>query len=108
MKKKINCSWPAKLMDFSQDSKQENFSRGKLKVFYKGETEDKRYFSDDFAKVLIETLPYTPVVSYYNEEEYKKLVEYRDMLIGIKKNTICCIFNLGLSIERLSCVKTSC
>lgn len=69
MKKKINCSWPAKLMDFSQDSKQENFSRGKLKVFYKGETEDKRYFSDEFAKVLIETLPYTPVVSYYNEEE---------------------------------------
>ena len=56
-------------MDFSQDSKQENFSRGKLKVFYKGETEDKRYFSDAFAEVLVETLPYTPVVSYYNEEE---------------------------------------
>ena len=69
MRKKINCSWPAKLMDFSQDSKQENFSRGKLKVFFKGETEDKRFFSDAFAKTLIETLPYTPVVSYYDEEE---------------------------------------
>lgn len=69
MKKKINCSWPAKLMDFSQDSTKENFSRGKLKVFYKGETEDKRYFSDSFAKKLIGSLPYTPVVSYYDEEE---------------------------------------
>lgn len=69
MRKKINCSWPAKLMDFSQDSKQENFSRGKLKVFYKGETEDKRFFSDAFAETLIETLPYTPVVSRYDEEE---------------------------------------
>lgn len=68
-KKTINFSWPAILSDFQQDEVQGNFSRGKLKVFYKGETPDHRYFSEDFAEKLIKTLPYTPVVSYYNEDE---------------------------------------
>lgn len=65
----INFSWPACLSDFSKDTAQENFSRGKLKVFYKGETADHRYFSDSFSKELIKSLPYTPVVSYYDEEK---------------------------------------
>lgn len=68
-KKTINFSWPAVLSDFKQDEVQGNFSRGKLKVFYKGETADHRYFSDNFAENLVKTLPYTPVVSYYNDEE---------------------------------------
>ena len=46
----------------------EVFSRGKLKVFYKGETADHRYFSDAFAEKLLKSLPYTPIVSYYDEE----------------------------------------
>lgn len=65
----INYSWPASLSDFTQDNEQENFTRGKLKVFYKGETSDHRYFSDDFAEELVKSLPYTPVVSHYDEEE---------------------------------------
>ena len=66
--KAINYSWPAVMTSFSQDTANENFSRGKLKVFFKGETEDHRYFSDDFAEKIIKTLPYTPVVSNYDEE----------------------------------------
>ena len=68
-KQAINFSWPAVLSDFSQDSVKENFSRGKLKVFFKGETDDHRYFSDAFAEEVIKSLPYTPVVSYYDEEK---------------------------------------
>ena len=68
-KRTINFSWPATLSELSTDSVQENFSRGKLKVFYKGETADHRYFSDAFAEELIKSLPYTPVVSYYDEEK---------------------------------------
>lgn len=67
-KQTINFSWPATLSDFTQDTVNENFSRGKLKVFYKGETADKRCFSDEFAERVIKTLPYAPVVSSYDEE----------------------------------------
>jgi len=71
MKKRIiNYNWPATL-SFSAENNNENemFSRGKLKVFYKGETADHRYFSDSFAQQLVKTLPYTPIVSYYDEEK---------------------------------------
>ena len=68
-KQPINFSWPAILSDFSTDPAQENFSRGKLKVFYQGETADKRYFSKAFAEELVKTLPYTPVVGKYDEEK---------------------------------------
>lgn len=57
------------MSDFSQDTFAKNFSRGKLKVFYKGETADHRYFSETFSQNLIQSLPYTPVVSYYDEEK---------------------------------------
>ena len=70
MKKQvINFSWPAQLSDFAKDTVQENFSRGRLKVFYKGETADHRFFSDSFSQELIKSLPYTPVVSYYDEDK---------------------------------------
>lgn len=38
-------------------------------MFYKGETADHRYFSDAFSEDLVKSLPYTPVVSYYDEEK---------------------------------------
>lgn len=70
MKKQvINFSWPAQLSNFAKDTVQENFSRGRLKVFYKGETADHRFFSDSFSEELVRSLPYTPVVSYYDEEK---------------------------------------
>ena len=68
-KQAINFSWPAQLSDFAKDTVQENFSRGRLKVFYKGETADHRFFSDSFSEELIKSLPYTPVVSYYDDEK---------------------------------------
>lgn len=69
-KKTINYNWPATL-SFSAENGNENerFSRGKLKVFYKGETADHRYFSDEFSEELIKSLPYTPIVSHYDEEK---------------------------------------
>ena len=69
-KKTINFNWPATL-SFSADNNNENerFSRGKLKVFYKGETADHRLFSDDFGNEVIKSLPYTPIVSYYDEDK---------------------------------------
>lgn len=68
-KQTISYSWPAILSDFSKDEVQGNFTRGKLKVFYKGETGDHRYFSDGFSESLVKTLPYTPVVSQYDWDE---------------------------------------
>ena len=69
-KKTINFNWPATL-SFSAENSNENerFSRGKLKVFYKGETADHRYFSDEFSEELIKSLPYTPIVSHYDVEK---------------------------------------
>lgn len=67
-KPKINYRWPATLSGFSKETN-ENFSRAKLRVFYKGETADHRYFSDEFAQEIIGSLPYTPVVTHYDEEK---------------------------------------
>lgn len=69
-KPKVNTNWPVKMLDFTNgQTSNEKFSRGKLAVFYKGETADHRYFSDSFAEKLVKSLPYTPVVSYYDEEK---------------------------------------
>lgn len=65
----INFNWPAKLFGFSSNTTQEKFSRGKLSVFYKGETQDHRYFSDEFSEEVIKSLPYVPVVGYYDEKK---------------------------------------
>lgn len=67
----INLSWPVVLSDFSKNENKdyEIFSRCKLRVFYKGETADHRYFSDEFAEQLVKSLPYTPVVSRFDSEK---------------------------------------
>lgn len=41
----------------------------KLKVFYKGTTPDGRTFTEDFSSKVIKSLPQTPVVAYYSEED---------------------------------------
>lgn len=38
-------------------------------MFYRGETADHRYFSSQFSEDLVKSLPYTPIVSYYDAEE---------------------------------------
>ena len=67
--KPISCSWPVKFFNFKKDEANERFSRGKCAVFFKGETPDKRYFSDTFGEQVIKTLPYTPIVSHYDAEK---------------------------------------
>lgn len=69
-KTKINfSSWPAQLYDFTKDNENEKFTRCKLKVFYEGETADHRLFSAAFAAEMKKSLPYTPVVGFYDEEQ---------------------------------------
>ena len=68
-KQTINLSWPVVLSDFTQENKNEMFTRGKLNVYYEGETADKRCFSEKMSKELVKTLPFTPVVSYYDEDQ---------------------------------------
>ena len=66
----INCSWPVTLEIFENEntSEDEHFTRGKLNVFYKGETADHRFFSPTFSESLIKSLPYAPIVGFYDEE----------------------------------------
>lgn len=55
---------------FIQDLKSnENYSTAKLKVFYVGETEDHRLFTREFSDKILETLPSTPVVGFFSEED---------------------------------------
>ena len=67
-KVKVQTNLPAYLSDFVSEPN-EKFSRAKLKVFYIGETADKRLFTEKFAKKVIKTLPYTPIVSSYDSDE---------------------------------------
>ena len=66
----INYGIPATLVFSQEEHKEtERFTRGKLRVFYKGETPDHRLFTESFSNKVIESLPYTPIVSYYDEEK---------------------------------------
>ncbi len=67
-KDKINLSLPATLSDFQRDESNENFSRAKLRVFHDHETADHRHFSTSCIAQLEESLPYTPIVTYYDAE----------------------------------------
>lgn len=62
---------PSSVPVFIQDLESQNgkYSKAKLKVFYIGETPDHRLFSRDFAEQVVQTLPLTPVVGYYDEDE---------------------------------------
>ena len=72
-KEKLNFSVPAKIdfldnEEMSNDFQNEHITKCKLKIFYIGETADRRVFTETFSQKLIKSLPYTPVVGYYNEE----------------------------------------
>ena len=64
---KINYSIPATISDFSE-GKNPYLTYAKLRVFYIGETGDKRLFTQSFAEKLITTLPQVPVIGYYDED----------------------------------------
>lgn len=65
---KLNFSIPVTLFDF-KESNNPLYSFAKLKIFYVGQTGDRRLFTKKFSDGLIKTLPYVPVVGYYNEEK---------------------------------------
>lgn len=65
---KVNFSIPVHLFDY-RESDNSLYSYAKLKIFYVGQTGDKRLFTKKFSDELISTLPYVPVVGYYDEEE---------------------------------------
>lgn len=62
---------PTNVPVFIQNLESQNgkYSKAKLKVFYVGETPDHRLFTEDFAQEVIKTLPLTPVVGYYSEDD---------------------------------------
>ena len=68
MNVKINFSIPVTLFDY-RESNNPLYSLAKLKIFYVGQTADRRLFTKEFSDRLIETLPYVPVVGFYNDEE---------------------------------------
>lgn len=59
---------PASFAEVCPQLNSDLYTRGKLDVFYVGETPDHRKFTDEFSKKLIQSIAYTPVVSHYNEE----------------------------------------
>jgi len=64
----INFSIPVTLFDYRK-SNNTLYSSAKLKIFYVGMTGDKRLFTKKFSDKLLASLPYVPVVGYYDEEE---------------------------------------
>ena len=64
----VNYSIPVNLYDY-RESENSLYSFAKLKVFYVGETADRRLFTKEFSDKLIKSLPYVPVVGYYDEQE---------------------------------------
>jgi hypothetical protein len=62
-------SLPASFVAVSENSESPLYTRGKLRVFYQGETADHRLFTESFSQELLKTIGYTPVVSKYNTEK---------------------------------------
>lgn len=69
--KRICNTLPAYIYDFTETTCTSNkfVTTAKLKVFYQGTTQDKRTFTEEFSNKLLETLPSTPIVGYYSEED---------------------------------------
>lgn len=71
-KTKISLSVPATIYDFGEMESLTNnkyVTHAKLKIFYVGETGDKRRFTKEFSDQLLTTLPGTPVVAYFDFED---------------------------------------
>src|SRR5574344_1885491 len=46
----------------------DTISKARVRIFYKGANRNGTYITDDFAKKLINSLPYSPVKGIYDEE----------------------------------------
>lgn len=68
---KISLSVPATIYSFGETqnlTKNKYVTHAKLKTFYVGKTPDNRVFTKQFSDHLLQTLPGTPVVAYYDLE----------------------------------------
>lgn len=59
-------SIPAFVEELTPDTANAKYSRAKLKMYYIGETVDRRLFTKEFSDKLISTIAYTPVVGFYS------------------------------------------
>lgn len=59
-------SIPAFIDNLVPDAANTKYSKGKLKMYYIGETVDHRVFTKEFSDKLLATAAYTPVVGYYS------------------------------------------
>ena len=67
---KIQTSVPAFIQKFEgNEEENKRFSKAKLKIFYIGETADHRLFTKEFSDKLIKSLPLTPVVGFYSDDD---------------------------------------
>lgn len=65
----ISLSIPARISSFEEIDEISHTTNARLDVFFIGKTGDIREFTQEFAEKLIKTLPGTPVVAFYDEEE---------------------------------------
>ncbi len=65
----IDLNIPAVIESFSTETTSSHVSRGKLKVFSIGKTQDIRVFTKEFAESLMKSLPGTPIVAYFDNEK---------------------------------------
>ena len=66
---KIPMNVPVFIRSSDEEQTSTLYTKAKLKIFYVGETADHRLFTRDFADKILETLPNTPVVGFYSEED---------------------------------------
>ena len=59
-------SIPAFIENLAVDTENAKYSRAKLKMYYIGQTADKRLFTQEFSDKILSTIAYTPVVGYYS------------------------------------------
>lgn len=69
----VKASVPAQVLEipnstFNLHYHNELVTHVKLRVFYQGMTRDKRLFTENFSNQLLQSLPQTPVVGYFDEE----------------------------------------
>ena len=53
-------------MELTPDAANAKYSKAKLKIYYIGETVDKRLFTKEFSDKLLSSIAYTPVVGFYS------------------------------------------
>lgn len=59
-------SIPAFVEELTPDAANAKYSKAKLKIYYIGETVDKRLFTKEFSDKLLSSIAYTPVVGFYS------------------------------------------